>query len=59
MKRPSQESRSTVDLAVPKSATARSMKENQRKALELGNLAEHASGTEREELHRKARRKAG
>ena len=57
MKKPS-DSKNTVDSAVPTSKTARNLSEQQKKALELADRAEHAIGRKREALQKEARRKA-
>ena len=57
MKEPS-DSKNTVDSAVPTSKAARNLSEQQKKALELADRAEHAIGRKREALQKEARRKA-
>ena len=57
MKEPSN-SKNTVDPAVPASKAAGNLSENQKKALELAERAEHAIGRKREALQKEARRKA-
>ena len=57
MKKPS-DSKNTVDSAVPTSKAARNLSEQQKKALELADRAEHAIGRKREAMQKEARRKA-
>ena len=57
MKKPS-DSKNTVDSAVPTSKAARNLSEEQKKALELADRAEHAIGRKREAMQKEARRKA-
>ena len=57
MKKPS-DSKNTVDSAVPTSKALRNLSEQQKKALELADRAEHAIGRKREALQKEARRKA-
>ena len=47
-----------VESAVPKSNAMKRLSDGERKALEKGGLAEHAHGTERENLLDEARRAA-
>ena len=54
----SSHSKTTVDAAVPTSKAARELSEEQKKALELAERAEHAIGRKREALQKEARRKA-
>lgn len=56
MKNPSKQK---ADAAIPKSEAMRRLSENQKKALELGNRAEHETGMRRELLQKQAREKAG
>jgi len=51
-------SKSTLKAAVPKSASARRLSEEEKKALELAGRAEHETGRKREILQAEARRKA-
>ncbi|HEU4678763.1 MAG TPA: hypothetical protein VFS35_04530 [Terrimicrobiaceae bacterium] len=51
-------SKNTVDAAVPRAEAVRQLDEDQKKALELGDRAEHETGQKREELQKEARRKA-
>jgi len=57
VKKPS-DSKNTVDSAVPTSKALRNLSEQQKKALELADRAEHAIGRKREALQKEARRKA-
>ena len=57
MKKPS-DSKNTVDSAVPTSKAVRNLSEEQKKALELADRAEHAIGRRREAMQKEARRKA-
>ncbi len=52
-------SEKSVGAAVPKTeTTARQLDEDEKKALELADRAEHAIGQKREALQKEARRKA-
>ena len=57
VKEPS-DSKNTVDPALPANKAARHLSEQQKKALELAERAEHAIGRRREALQKEARRKA-
>jgi hypothetical protein len=57
VKKPS-DSKNTVDSAVSASQAARNLSEQQKKALELADRAEHAIGRKREAMQKEARRKA-
>ena len=52
------DSKNTVEVTVPASKAARKLSEEQKKALELADRAEHAIGRKREALQKQARRKA-
>ena len=54
----SSKSRSAPSSAVPKSGAARQLSEDEKKALELADRAEHETGRKREILQAEARRKA-
>ena len=53
----SRESRNKLDSAVPKSAGTENLSEDEKKALDLSAEAEHETGTRREALHEKIRKK--
>lgn len=53
-----EDSKNTADAAVPKAKGLRRLDEDQKKALELADRAEHAIGQERERLQKAARRRA-
>jgi hypothetical protein len=57
VKEPS-DSKNTLDAAVPKSRAAHKLSEEEKKALELAERAEHETGRKREFLQKEARRKA-
>lgn len=52
------DSKSTVDAAVAANEAVKKLSEDQKKALELAERAEHATGRKREALQKQARRKA-
>jgi hypothetical protein len=52
------DSKKAVDSAVSTSKAARNLSEEEKKALELADRAEHAIGRRREALQKEARRKA-
>ena len=52
------EPKNTVDAAVPANEATKELSEEQKKALELAERAEHATGRKREALQKQARRKA-
>lgn len=52
------QTKSSVDLAVPQSDAADQLKENEKRALELQELAEHEVGETRKNLEEKARQNA-
>ncbi|MDQ3624372.1 MAG: hypothetical protein M3463_18080 [Verrucomicrobiota bacterium] len=49
-----QDAKNSVDSAVPKAASVPNLSEEEKKALELGELAEHSDGEKRERLQEKA-----
>jgi hypothetical protein len=55
---PKEQSKNTLDSAVPKSGQMDRLREEEKKSLELGELAEHEQGTRREELQRQAQQSA-
>ena len=56
---PKKLSGNTLDGAVPKTAQTKRLREGEKKSLELGELAEHTHGKERERLQKAARKAAG
>jgi hypothetical protein len=52
------DSKNAVDSAVPTNKAARNLSEEEKKALELADRAEHAIGRRREAMQKEARRKA-
>jgi hypothetical protein len=52
------DSKNSVGSAMPTSKAVRNLSEEQKKALELADRAEHAIGRKREALQKEARRKA-
>jgi hypothetical protein len=55
---PKKPARNTLDSAVPKSRQMKRLREGDKKALELGELAEHSHGVERERLQKDAEKAA-
>lgn len=55
---PKKPARNTLDTAVPKSRQMKRLREGDKKALELGELAEHSHGEERERLQTEAKQAA-
>jgi hypothetical protein len=51
-------SKNTLDSAVPKSRQMDRLRDGEKKALELSELAEHEHGERKEELQRQARQSA-
>ena len=51
-------SQNLLDSAVPKSDQTRRLREGEKKALELGEQAEHSHGAERERLQKEAKKAA-
>lgn len=55
---PEKPARNLPDTAVPKSREMSRLREGEKKALELGEQAEHSHGTERERLQEEAEKAA-
>jgi hypothetical protein len=55
---PTKPARNLVDSAVPKSAETHRLSEGEKKAMELGEQAEHSHGAERERLQKEAKKAA-